>query len=39
LQPGKLVEDCDELTEEDKRNILGLNALQFLGKNPDDFAR
>lgn len=29
--PGKLVEECKTLTQQEKEKVLGLNALKFLG--------
>ena len=30
-EPGKMVDQCDFLSQEDKNKILGLNVLAFLG--------
>eukprot|EP00158_Paraphelidium_tribonemae_P003122 Partr_v1_DN25896_c0_g1_i2_m2822 putative decarboxylase len=35
--PGKMVEEMDDLSDQVKRKILGLNACEFLGIDPDTF--
>jgi predicted TIM-barrel fold metal-dependent hydrolase len=37
LTPGKMISESD-LTEEDKRQILGENALKFFGLSKDKIA-
>jgi aminocarboxymuconate-semialdehyde decarboxylase len=32
--PGQLIQSIDEFTDEEKRNLLGATALDFLGLNP-----
>ena len=33
-EPGRLIRSIDEFTDEEKRNLLGATALDFLGLNP-----
>lgn len=35
-RPGHMIETMEDLSEEEKRKLLGLNACEFLGLNPDD---
>lgn len=37
LEPGKMIENMPELSNEDKARILGLNACEFLGLDPTTF--
>lgn len=37
--PGKLVEEVEFLSDEEKRKILGLNCLEFFGLDPADYIK
>lgn len=37
LQPGKLIEECKVLTDEDKAKLLGKNVMMFFGLDESKF--